>query len=198
MSAAGGENFKLFITRTRFFAKYQATLQALHASISSLISSSERSFDLRASLTFVCKFNSSRPRKRVNANTKPRLQATLPFPSLQTRLRLPLCTSCAQAIVHLTPCMRPLLTCNPIRAQSPCAPAHPLSTTPPHAQPTEWAVEPLKWALEPLKEASKRAVPAEDLRAQWAHGSSYVARSGKRLGARACNCQLSYGRGTHI
>ena len=36
---------------------------------------------------------------------------------------------------HPTPAKNPLLTCNP-NVQSPCAPAHPLSTTQPHVQPT--------------------------------------------------------------
>ena len=73
-----------------------------------------------------------------HANAKSRLQATLPFTGLQTRLRLPLCTSEPRASdgAPIQPLQKTRFNMQNPNVQSPCAPAHPLSTTQPHVQPT--------------------------------------------------------------
>ena len=124
-----------------------------------------------------------------HANAKSRLQATLPFTGLQTRLRLP----CARANRAQAMVIKPAsnMQSNSCRAHvhqpTPCPPLRPMCN-----RLNGQRVEPLKEAIGASRAGGGPASAAD------ARQFTCAWQATGRAHARACNRQLSYGRGTRI
>ena len=130
---------------------------------------------------------------RGHAHTNFRLQATLHFQSLQTRLRLPWHAGRAQAAARTSchPQMPAILSLG--CSQSP---GHPISSNPPTQRP-EQPHRPVSRSSEP----SKQAIEAR--RASGAPASAVGARQSAHVRAsdrarKHMHLRLGYGRGTHL